>query len=125
MLKEWEKLEYYDPEKILKDFRDIALTLPLHTLPYDLASLRKRNVRLYGESRQCALFCYGMGKVLGTKVSYAHFECSDYDFVSVRQHGDTLYYTPIQMKELVPEETNPNTSIEKEIEKLKKYSKSA
>ena len=92
MLREWEKLEYFDPEKILKGLRDIAINLPLDTLPYEVASLRKRDLRSYGESRQCALFCYGMSKVLNTKVSYAHFENSDYDFVSVRNHSDTLYF---------------------------------
>jgi len=124
MIREWEKLEYYDPERILSCLRDIALTLPLDTLPYSEASLRKRNLRQYGESRQCALFCYGISKAFNIKISYAHYERSDYDFVAVRVDDDNLYYTPIQMKELVPENVNSKVSLEQELEKLKKYSNS-
>lgn len=122
MIREWEKLEYHDPEHILKGFREIAINLPLDTLPYSTASLRDRELRIYGESRQCALFCYGMSKVLGVKVLYAHHEDSDYDFISFRVQNGTPYYTPVQMKELVPKHINPTTSLEHEINKLKKYS---
>lgn len=121
MHREWQKLEYYIPERILLGFREIAETHPLHELPYPVASLRTRDLKLYLQSRQCALFCYGISKFLDIDVSYAHYEDSDYDFVIARQEGDTIVYTPIQMKELVPETVNKETTLSEELEKLKKY----
>lgn len=123
-IREWEKLEYHDPEKILLGFKDIASNFPISSAPYNVASLRTRELRLYGESRQCALFCYGISKARNIKVHYAHLEKSDYDFVGVYPENDYLNYVPIQMKEFVPEKVNPKAQLENEIKKLQKYTDS-
>lgn len=124
-LRVWQNLKYYDPRRILVGLNNIAETQPLEELPEDVRSLRQRGVREYGESRQCALFCFGVGEALGIDVSYAHCEESDHDFVARYYHNDTLKYVPIQMKELVPESLNPKAALNKVIEKLDKYADSA
>jgi hypothetical protein len=55
-VREWSKLQYLDPVKVLVGLRNIALTHPLHELPQTFATLRSREMRPYGEGRQCALF---------------------------------------------------------------------
>ena len=124
-IREWGKLKYHEPEEILLGLREIEQTYPLESLPYKEASLRTRNLRQYGESRQCALFCYGIGKALGLEVVYTQIEKSDYDFIAAFPKGDELNYVPIQMKEFVPEDLNPIASLEVELSKLKKYTDSS
>jgi hypothetical protein len=123
-IREWEKLKYYDPEKILLGLRDIAVNFPFPRIPSNLTSQRKRELRRYGESRQCALFCYGISKVRNIKIQYADYEKSDYDFVGVYPEEGYLNYIPIQMKELVPEQVNPDAQLENELKKLQKYTDS-
>jgi hypothetical protein len=121
VIREWKKLSYYNPEKILKSLRQVELTYPVYELPYKEASLRTRALRSYGESRQCALFCYGISQALNVDVRYAILEKSDYDFVGYFVKDDVEHFIPIQMKEFVPSEVNPAAELENEIEKLSKY----
>lgn len=120
-VREWEMLQFIDPEQVLAGFRAFATTYPLHELPYKVASLRIRDLRQFGESRQCALFCHGLSQVLGQKVSYAQSERADYDFVARFPKDGMLHYWPIQMKELVPEELDPHANLQAELNKLEKY----
>ena len=120
-LREWQKLKYLDPELILRGLRNIALTQPLHTLPYEVRTLRRRDLRPYGEGRQAALFCYGMSKVFGRHVSFAQAEKSDYDIVARYVDGGTIRYVPVQLKELVPASVNPSADLQVELDKISKY----
>jgi len=121
MINQWKKLDFYDPKEILIGLLNIAKNIPLSNLLYQQASLRSRDLKQYGESRQCALFCYGMSKFLNQKIFYAQYEASDYDYVACRKIGDVIHYTPIQLKEFVPEKVNPKSSLENELIKLEKY----
>jgi hypothetical protein len=123
-IREWQNLKYHDPKKILLGLRNIEQNYPLHEYPYKVASLRTKDLREYGESRQCALFCYGISEVFGLEVQYTQIEKSDYDFVAIFPRGEYLNYVPIQMKEFVPVELNPNVELEQELCKLEKYSDS-
>ena len=120
-IREWQKLHYLDPAKILRGLRAIATTQPLHKLPYEVASLRRRDLRPYGEGRQGALFCYGMSLALGARVSFAQAEASDYDIVARYMEGDTVTYVPVQLKELVPAQVNPRADLQLELDKIGKY----
>lgn len=122
--REWVKLDYLKPKKILIGLREIAKSNKLQEMDYKDASLRTRELRQYGENRQCALFCYGMSQALGINIKYAQFEKKDYDFVAFCEKGEEKYFIPIQMKELVPFEVNSKASLQSEINKLKKYSDS-
>ena len=119
--REWKKLEFMNPEKFLIGLKQIYDDLPMELMPKDYASLRRRDVRYIGEARRCALFCYGVGNLLGVKIYFADYESSDYDYVGSYFHAGRLTYVPIQMKEFVPIGINPKVQLQDEIDKLKKY----
>jgi len=121
---EFSQLEYHDPKAILQRLRKIEQKYPLHELPYEVASLRTRSLKRFGESRQCALFCYGLGAVSNREIEYADFEAGDHDFVARYAEDGYINYVPIQMKEFVPEHVNPKAQLEQELTKLSKYSDS-
>lgn len=123
-IREWARLHYLDSEQILRSLRDIATTYPLHQLPYDVSSLRRRDLRVYGEGRQAALFCYAMSQVIHTPVSFAQSEASDYDIVARFVRDGVMHYVPVQLKELVPEHLNPCTELQAELDKISKYADS-
>ena len=119
--REWEQLKFYEPRNVLVELRKIEKTHDLNKFPYDVATLRTRKLRSYGESRQCAIFCYGIGEIFGLNLKYAQYESQDYDYVAVYEKDDYLNYVPIQMKELVPDKINPKANLQTEINKLQKY----
>ncbi|MES2949117.1 MAG: hypothetical protein V4858_11305 [Pseudomonadota bacterium] len=123
-VREWEKLQFIDPTRALVGLRNFASTEAFSDLPYEVASLRKRELRQFEESRQCALFCQGLSQVTGRKVTYAQSERADYDFIARFPKDGVLHYAPIQMKELVPEEVNPYANLQDELKKLAKYTDS-
>jgi hypothetical protein len=124
---EWSKLKYLNPESILQGLRDLQHSGALETLPYKVAALRTRELRIYQEGRQAALFCYGMGRLIGKKVLFSMVEKEDYDFVAYYQDDHLQRFAPVQLKELVPPETVPHGTLpqlQTEIYKLSKYTDS-
>ena len=119
--REWANYEYKDAKAILLGLRKIQRSLPLAGLDYKIASLRTRQLRPYLEGRQAALFCYGMGQVLGTGVSFAQVEAEDHDIVTRRMVGNEYIYTPVQLEEWVPNCIREQSSLQEELDKLKKY----
>lgn len=101
-IREWMKLDYFDPSPILIALREYERGGALQGVPYEVASLRTRELKPYGERRQCAMFAYLMGRVTQTFVSVAYCEASDYDAVMHHRVGDEVRFVPVQMKELVP-----------------------
>ena len=124
-VREWSTLSYLDPEKLLSGLQAIELEFPLSELPYEVSSLRKRNLRKFGEARQCALFCFLMSKVKGFKVEFAHTEKCDYDCIARYMESGTYNYVPIQMKEYVPENVNLKSDLESILASLTKYKNSS
>lgn len=112
---------FLNPELFLVKFRELYDSLPMTRMPRDLASLRAREVRHMGEARRCALFCYGVGQLLGVKILFADYESSDYDYVAAYERDGAVVYVPVQMKEFVPVSVNPNADLQREINKLRKY----
>jgi hypothetical protein len=123
--REFQKLEYMNSEKFLVGLKQIYADLPMERMPRDFASLRRRDVRHIGEARRCALFCYGVGQLLGVKILFADHESKDYDYVGAYVHNGKLSYVPIQMKEFVPVGINPKAQLQAEINKLRKYQDSS
>jgi len=115
----WERLKYLNPKDILIELREIDKTHPLNEMPYDVSTLRSPALKQHGQSRQCALFCYGMSQAFNITMNYADSEDSDYDFISYTEEHNL--FIPIQMKEFVPEKVNSKTELEIEIAKLGKY----
>ena len=62
-----------------------------------------------------------MGQRLGKEIWVAHQEDGDYDAVAAYRDVEGIHYTPIQLKELVPEHLNPAATLQSELTKLRKY----
>lgn len=124
-LNAWKNLRFLDPERVLIGLHDIAKMYPLNSFPYEFSSLRRRDVRHFGEGRQAALFCFAMSKVVGVPVWFAQTEASDYDIVTRFRRNDVDHYAPVQLKELVPARVNAASSLQGELDKLSKYVDSA
>jgi hypothetical protein len=121
-IKKWETYEYHDPRKVLIKLGYVQNLVAVSDLPDKTKNLRNKNQEKYLEGRQAALFCYGIGEAfLKTQVYFALVEDSDYDCVALRNEKGNPVYTPIQLKELVPESLNSSMSLEEELQKLKKY----
>ena len=113
----WRTLEYYDPAYLLHGLRVAERATPRDAKANELATWGKRD----REWRDAALFTYGIGIALGVKVGYAQEETGDYDFVTARISGTAATFCPVQLKELVPEERNPEDTIDGLLRKLSKY----
>lgn len=123
--REWHQYEYLDPEGILIGLREISRTLPLHELEYRVRTLRSRSLRRYGEGRQAALFCYGMGIRLGVKVRFAHVERQDYDIIAKYEMDGVMNFAPVQLKEWVPDILPSPQPLQAELDKLGKCTDSS
>ncbi|MBI5560658.1 MAG: hypothetical protein HY883_05230 [Deltaproteobacteria bacterium] len=120
-INEWSKLRFVDPAKVLPQFRKIQLQVDESTLKDKVRNLRTQKLKQHREGWEAAIFCFGMSKMKSVPVYVAPYEASDYDAVAMRVEGNTQYFTPIQIKEVVPEDLNPGTDINKEIAKLRRY----
>jgi hypothetical protein len=121
-IREWERLQYYHPADVLKNFRKLDHLVAEWSLPDNVRTLRRNDLRGHREGRDAALFCLGMTSVQGTTVFFARLEAQDYDFVTLWQRGDEAVYTPVQLKEVVPVSLNPTTNVNTTLAKLEKYS---
>ncbi len=83
--------------------------------------LRTHSLDEWRETREAALFCYGMGQRTDQPVFLSRVESQDYDFVATWSVDETQHFTPVQLKEVVPSELNPTASIESVVRSLAKY----
>lgn len=120
-IREWEQLHFNDPVFILKELRKLELQLAGVHLAEEVRTLRTADLKGYREGRDAALFCLGMAAITGKQVFFALHESQDYDFVALWQREDEWIYTPVQLKEVVPESLNPNASVNATLQKLTKY----
>jgi hypothetical protein len=117
-------LYYQDPRIVLVEFRKIQLRMATSGMSYKERSLRTNALKSERDAITAHLFCYGMEQVTGQKRYVAKAEGQDYDAVAMWIDGDNQNFAPIQVKELVPEELNPATSLQELIDKLPKYADS-
>lgn len=118
-LRHWSKLRYLDPVPTLRALRDLELRLAQADVSPKISRLRTAKLKPEREARDAALFSLGMSTRLGMPVLFAPVEESNYDFVTRMDVGDTSYFTPVQLKELVPAELNPAASIDKLLASLR------
>jgi hypothetical protein len=121
-MKEWERLKYHDPSVVLTDLRKLEYLLAESSLSEDTRTLRRNSLKEYREGRDAALFCLGMTKLRGTTIFFARCEAQEYDFVARWKSGDEDIYTPVQLKEVVPESLNLQSCVNTTLAKLTKYS---
>jgi hypothetical protein len=123
-LNEWRKLKYADPAEDLRRLRQLEISLAGKTVEPAVLALRTNLLKPDAQRRQAALFTYGVSEALGLKMYYAPVESSDYDFVTLTETPDAGVFTPVQLKELVPEDLNPVASLNNLLDGLTKYSSS-
>jgi hypothetical protein len=120
-INEWRKLKFVDPAVILPQLKKVQMQIANGNLSDRIKNLRSPELKRYREGWEAAVFCYGMSRMLDFPIYVYPYEASDYDAVAVRIEDDTQYFTAIQIKEVVPEYLNPETDINKEIAKLRRY----
>jgi hypothetical protein len=125
-INEWKKLEYHDPADTLRRLREIEIADEISDLPAHVRALRTNNLKRFRESRETALFCFGMGNtVLGRTVWYSPFEQDDFDSIAKWLDEDgTEQYTPIQIKEMLPKADDPIHELRRLFHHLERYSDS-
>lgn len=120
--RQFEKLNWVDPKQVLINLRWLEASLP-QQMDERVRRLRTNQLKEWREARAAALFSYGIGKaVLLTNTQVAKIEDRDFDFVMRWSDEKTNYYSPVQLKELPPEDLNPEVSLEGILAKLAKYS---
>lgn len=114
-------LLYSDPEPELIRLREFEVTVAPHVADAKVRSLRTQSLSYHRQRREAALFCHGIGSAMGAKVSYAFAESQDYDLVARWQRDDSRVFTPVQLKEFVPDELNSRGSLSRVLDSLAKY----
>ncbi len=124
-IREFEKYQYRDPRDWLVALREIESIVVKSTLNYRARSLRTHKLREWSDRRIAALFAFGMShRMPGFWFDFAGVARSDYDAV-IRYYDDQdCIFTPIQIKEFVPEHINKDATVEEILDGLIKYSNS-
>jgi hypothetical protein len=125
-VREFVNYDYKCPRAWLQELRQIEQLVARSRLRYKIRSLRTHSTRFWSETRQAALFAYGMSRRMPDfQFDFACVEHADYDAViRWRRHADQ-FFTPIQLKEYVPQELNPKLTLETILEQLSRYSDSS
>jgi len=125
-LREFSTYDYKCPRGWLRSLREIEWLVSQSRLPYNARSLRTHRLRRWNESRQAALFAYGISQRLPDfQVDFACIEHADHDAVVRLRWDDEEFFTPIQLKEYVPEKLNREATLGPLLEGLSRYSSSS
>ena len=118
--------DYKCPRAWLQSLREIEALVSQSHLPYNVRSLRTHRLRRWNESRQAALFAYGISQRMPEfQLDFASVEHADYDAVLRARRRNEEFFTPIQLKEYVPEKLNPYATLRSLLEGLCRYSSSS
>ncbi len=120
-VRQWAKFEYFDPKVVLPKLQSIRNLVATSDLPPHVKNLLTRDLQPERESWDAAVLCYLLGEVSGLDIRFSRTEASDYDSIFYWVDEESPKFAPVQLKELVPECTNPKANIGDVFEKLKKY----
>jgi hypothetical protein len=112
---------YIDPEKALKSLRELERAVAQSDLDPKVKALRTNRLRRDRELREAALFCYGQSCRIQRRVRFFPYEDSNFDIVAVWENEGVQHVAPVQLKEVVPEHLNQETSLQSVINGLVKY----
>lgn len=101
--------------------QDLRREVSKSDLPEKVKNLRTHALKNERENWDALVFCYLLGEASGLAICMSREEESDFDSVFTWQEDGTQCFAPVQMKELVSEELNPNATLEAIFEGLKKY----
>jgi hypothetical protein len=111
-----------DPKSALKKLRTmVEFDVALSDLAPDVKALRTQGLKRHREIRAACLFCYGLSCWLQQPVWVYPIEDADYDFVAGWDVAPDRHFAPVQLKEVVPEELNPNSSLQSIVDGLIRY----
>ncbi|MDO9449761.1 MAG: hypothetical protein Q7J21_04710, partial [Rugosibacter sp.] len=79
-LREIQNLEFRDPKHFLIKLRKLECQLAASISDPKIRRLRTNKLKEWRETRDAALFCYGMGQRIGQTVFLGRGESQDYDF---------------------------------------------
>ncbi|MDP3421691.1 MAG: hypothetical protein Q8S10_12305 [Thiobacillus sp.] len=116
-----QRSEFRDPRPFLVEIRELESRVAGSDLSSKAKQLRTKSLNGWRETREAALFCYGMGQRIGQPVFLSRGESQDYDFIATWVVGETQHFAPVQLKEVVPTDLNATASIESVIRSLTKY----
>ena len=124
-IREWERLNYHDPEKDLVGFAYLSNLVFHSSLPPAEKQLRTRPQQGLRERRQAALFAWGVVQKYELQgLEFAMYEAADYDSVFRWREKEGVCYRPVQLKELPSESLNSKVSLDLLLASLKKYTDS-
>jgi hypothetical protein len=121
-LRQLQQRDYRDPADVLRGFRAVELNVLSQIADPQIRRLRARSLREWRETRLAALFCHGIGVRTGHKVYVSKGEFEDADSVAMWQVGDEVRFTPIQIKEVAPNDLNEHATLQQVVDSLGKYS---
>jgi hypothetical protein len=124
-LRALQKVEFCDPKPFLINLKNLEPHVAASDIDPRVKQLRTNGLKEWRETREAALFCYGMGQRIGQTVYLARGESQDYDFIASWVVGNEQHLAPVQLKEVVPEGLNPNASLQQTINSLAKYADSS
>lgn len=111
-----------DPAQALQKLRTmVELDVALSDLAPNVKALRTHGLKRHREIREACLFCYGMSQRIGQTVWVYPTEDSDYDFVAGWDVPPHRHFAPVQIKEVVPAQLNPASSLQSVVDGLAKY----
>ena len=118
---EWTKYKYFDPEVVLPKLQGVRIALTNSDTPDRIRNLRTNPLGGLRENWDAAIFCQLLRLALGLEIYFSVEEASDFDSIFTWTVGSTQFYSPIQLKELVPKKTNSDATLRSIIHSLKKY----
>ena len=121
-LRQLQKRDYRDPAAFLRGLRAVEMNLLRQVVAPQIRRLRTRGLREWRETRLAALFCHGIAVRTGQKIYVSMGEFEDADSVAMWKFGDELRFTPIQIKEVAPNDLNERATLQQVIDSLDKYS---
>lgn len=120
-LREFQQGEFRDPARFLVELRALEPKVASSSLDARVKQLRTNDLKEWREAREAALFCFGMAQRIGQPIYLSRVESQDYDFVASWTVGDEQNFAPVQLKEVVPESLNSDSSVDKVVQSLTKY----
>jgi hypothetical protein len=114
-------MEFKDPLIVLTGLRTIQIDVASSDLPPEIRNLRTNGLRFAREMRQAALFRLGMAERTNRKILFSCIESQDYDFVTTWSDEEGQHFSPVQLKEVVSRNLNPEATIRDVIQGLSRY----
>jgi hypothetical protein len=111
-VRRWSALQFADPVARLISLREIENMPELAQADERVRRLRTNGLRPIREGRIAYLFAVGMSTLFGVNFEVAIEEAEDFDFVLRTAIGEEVNFIPVQLKELAPEDLNPDQTLE-------------